>query len=62
MWDDDKEYDEDLLGPAPPWLHLLQPQWRAWRENEILRGRNPDPYIEKQLIERGQWKPEENKS
>ncbi len=42
--------------PAPPWLHLLRPQELAWRESEILRGRNPDSYIEKQLIEAGTWK------
>lgn len=39
----------------PPWLHLLKPFDRNWREKEIAKGRNPDPYIEQQLREAGVW-------
>ena len=42
--------------PAP-WLHLLTPLDAAWREKEIGKGRNPDPYIEKQLRKAGVWPP-----
>jgi hypothetical protein len=49
---------EDEYGiPSAPWLHLLEPQWRAWREHQFLKGRNPDPYIEDQLREAGRWPP-----
>ena len=46
-----------LLPPDPPWLHLLEPHWLNWRENEFIRGNNPDAYIEKKLIETGDWPP-----
>ena len=44
-------------GPSPPWLHLLDPINRGLREKEIGKGRDPDPYIEKQLREAGVWPP-----
>jgi hypothetical protein len=55
---DDDDYDRivDPDGP-PPWIHLLPEQGRAWRANEILRGRNPDPFLEGQLRESGEWPP-----
>jgi hypothetical protein len=46
------ELESDL---DPPWLHLLKPFDRNWREKEIAKGRNPDPYIEQQLREAGVW-------
>jgi hypothetical protein len=49
--------DEEFEIPEPPWLRLLEPVWRAWRENEILKGRNPDPYIEGKLKEACRWPP-----
>ena len=51
-------YDIDNGNP-PPWLHLLSYMERGWREKQILKGRNPDSYIEKQLREAGHW-PEPN--
>lgn len=44
----------------PPWLHLLEPIWRGWREKEIGYGRNPDTYIEGKLVEAGKWPPKES--
>lgn len=44
----------DLDGP-PPWLHLLDPMQRAWREKQILKGRDPDAYIVSRLKEAGKW-------
>jgi hypothetical protein len=41
--------------PTPPWLYLLNALHKDWREGEILRGRNPDPHIEKYLSEAGRW-------
>lgn len=55
MFDDHEDADERIIGPAPPWLHLLQPAQRAWRETEILKGRDPDGYIESRLREAGVW-------
>lgn len=48
---------EDIVDPngPPPWLHLLTPMERAWREKQILKGRNPDPYIVDRLKEAGSW-------
>jgi hypothetical protein len=46
-----------MAKPNPPWLHLVEPQWRAWRDDQILKGRDPDPYMEEKLIEAGVWKP-----
>jgi hypothetical protein len=50
---------EDIVDPdgPPPWLHLLAPMQRAWREKQILKGRNPDPYIVSRLEEAGRWPP-----
>lgn len=56
MTDDDEDL-ERVLGPDPPWLPLLDPINREWRAAQILKGRNPDPYIEKQLREAGVWPP-----
>ena len=49
--------DSDPLNHLPPWLFLLTPMERGWRETQILKGRNPDPHIERQLIEAGKWGP-----
>jgi len=46
----------------PLWLYLLEPMNRAWREDQILKGRDPDPYIEKQLREAGVWPPQNENS
>jgi hypothetical protein len=48
---------EDIVDPdgPPPWLHLLSPMQRAWREKQILKGRDPDSYIEQKLREAGEW-------
>lgn len=46
-----------MTDETPPWLHLLEPMQLAWREKEIGKGRDPDPYIEKQLLEAGVWPP-----
>ena len=40
---------------SPPWIHLLTPVWQGWREDQILKGRDPDPYIERKLREDGLW-------
>ena len=50
-FEDDKEYEI----PSAPWLHHLLPEQQAQRESEILRGRNPDPDIERKLIAAGVW-------
>jgi hypothetical protein len=42
---------------GPPWLYLLEPMDLGWREKEIGKGRDPDPYIEKKLREAGVWPP-----
>lgn len=55
MFDDHEDYGEDVIGSPPPWLHLLSAAQRAWRESQILKGRNPDPYIEDRLRESGAW-------
>jgi hypothetical protein len=46
---------DDPLEHLPPWHFLLDPMQRAWRESQLLKGRDPDPYIEQQLIEAGKW-------
>ena len=48
---------EDSLGGAPPWLFLLEHHWAAWRENELAKGRDPDPYIEQKLGGVDLWPP-----
>jgi hypothetical protein len=50
---------EDIVDPngPPPWLHLLSSMQRAWREKQILKGRDPDPYILDRLKEAGSWPP-----
>ena len=52
---------EDVVDPngPPPWLHLLTPMQKAWREKQILKGRDPDSYIESKLKEDGRWPPKE---
>ena len=47
-------YDIDE-GSPPPWLYLLSDRDREWREEQILKGRNPDEHIESQLREGGLW-------
>jgi hypothetical protein len=50
---------EDTVDPnGPPWLYLLTPLQQAWRETQILEGRDPDAYIEMQLVDAGKWPPE----
>jgi hypothetical protein len=44
----------------PPWLHLLTNQQRGWRVKQLGKGRNPDSYIEEQLVEAGKWPPKAN--
>lgn len=46
--------------PEQPWLPLLGPMQRAWREMEITNGRNPDTSIEEHLRETGAWPPANN--
>jgi hypothetical protein len=48
---------EDIVDPdgPPPWLHLLSPLQRAWREKQILKGRDPAPYIVSRLKQAGKW-------
>jgi hypothetical protein len=50
---------EDIVDPngPPAWLYLLKPMQRAWREKQILMGRDPDPYILSRLKEAGSWPP-----
>jgi len=48
-------YYEKLNLPPQPWLHLLEPHWLAWRENEFSKGSDPDAYIEAKLKEAGVW-------
>ena len=43
------------LPPDPPWLDLLNALQSEWRLTEILRDRNPDPYLETQLRANGVW-------
>lgn len=47
--------DNNPLDDLPPWLFLLSPLERGWRETQILKGRDPDSYILQQLIEAGKW-------
>ena len=37
----------------PWWLTHLTPMELAWREKQILKGRDPDPYIEEKLRDAG---------
>ena len=48
---------EDLADRAnpPPWLHLLSPVLRAWRETQVREGTDPDLYIEQRLRGAGVW-------
>ncbi len=48
---------DDPLEHLPPWLFLLSPTERGWREKQLLKGRDPDKHIEAQLIEAGKWSP-----
>jgi hypothetical protein len=52
--------ETDPLDHLPPWLFLLTPLQRGWRESQILKGRDPDSHILQQLIEAGKWSQEEN--
>lgn len=53
--------DDDYGIPSVPWLHLLSPEGRRWREHQHLKGRNPDPFLEQQLRDAGQWPPKPKK-
>ena len=53
---DDFDNIIDPEGP-PAWLHLLSPVQVAWREKQILKGRDPDPHIVSILEEAGKWPP-----
>ena len=48
---------DDIVNPdgPPPWLRLLNPLQRAWRETQILKGRDPDSHIERELRRAGRW-------
>ena len=39
--------------PAKPWVHLLDPDWQAWRETQFMIGQDPDPILEKMLQRAG---------
>jgi hypothetical protein len=56
--DDDDDIDDvvDPNGP-PPWIHLLNQAQRDWRSTQILRGRDPDTHIERELKRSGRWPP-----
>ena len=41
----------------PPWLHLLNALQKEWRTGELLKDRNPDPFLEDQLRAQGAWPP-----
>jgi hypothetical protein len=43
------------LKQQPPWIYLLRSEQINWRDNEILKGRNPDPHIEKELVKAEVW-------
>ena len=49
--------DDDEAMPDPPWLHLLDAANRAWREDQFMKGRNPDSFIESKLRDAGKWPP-----
>jgi len=46
------------LEHLPPWLWLLSPLEKGWREDQLLKGRDPDTHIEAELIKAGKWSPE----
>lgn len=52
-WNDDSEDELGGTVGRPAWLDHLSPEWQAWREKQILKGRDPDPYIKQKLIEAG---------
>jgi hypothetical protein len=39
--------------PAKPWVHLLDPDWQAWRETQFMIGQDPDSVLEKMLQRAG---------
>ena len=41
--------------PPAPWLHLLEPEWQAWREWQFIKGNYPDPCLELKLKHMGLW-------
>jgi hypothetical protein len=41
--------------PDPPWILLLHAIHLEWREEEIMKGRNLDPEIERWLRKTGKW-------
>jgi hypothetical protein len=42
---------------CPPWYHLLNALQKEWRESEIEKGGDPDPYIERLLWQAEKWPP-----
>jgi len=42
----------------PPWLRLLNALQSDWRDAEILKENDPDPYLERQLRAAGKWPPD----
>lgn len=54
--DDDMDDVVDPNGP-PPWIRLLNQAQRDWRTTEILKGRDPDTHIERELKRAGRWPP-----
>ena len=48
---------EEHICPDPPWIRLLHAVHLQWRDDEIMRGNNPDHEIERWLLERGLWPP-----
>lgn len=44
-----------MTGQTPPWLHLLEPDQKAWREGQIATGQDPDSFLEKHLVKIGKW-------
>ena len=39
--------------PSKPWVHLLEPDWQAWRETQFMIGQDPDIILEKMLQRAG---------
>lgn len=48
---------QEHIHPDPPWVRLLHAIHLEWRDNEIMKGHDPDPEIERWLHDRGMWPP-----
>jgi hypothetical protein len=48
-----KNKNQKIQNPA--WLPLLNALHQSWRDGEILKGNDPDPYLEEQLRATGRW-------